>query len=85
MIEVFKTNVCKPQHAILLIARIQASFLHYQANFDLQDCDRILRVKCTSGVVQPALIINLLKESGFEAEVLRDEIPVSSQYAVQRF
>ena len=84
MIEVFKTNIRHSHHASMLIARIQRSFFHYQANFDLQDCDHVLRVKCISGSVQPALIIDLLKEAGFEGEVLPDEIPVSSHYAVHR-
>lgn len=78
MIEVFTTNVYNQHDAGILIERIQQSFRHYQANFDLQDGDCILRVKCTSGSIQPALIIALLKDSGFDARVLPDEIPFTA-------
>jgi hypothetical protein len=43
-------------------------------NFDLEDCDRILRVKNDHDSIDSIEIINLLKEFGFDAEVLRDEI-----------
>ncbi|HTN09283.1 hypothetical protein [Agriterribacter sp.] len=79
MIEVFKTNVYNRHDAGILIERIQQSFLHYQANFDLQDGDCILRVKCTSDLIQPALIIALLKDYGFDAEVLPDEVPFTAR------
>ncbi|HRO47650.1 hypothetical protein [Agriterribacter sp.] len=82
MIEVFKTNVHNRRDAHMLIEQIERSFSNYQANFDLQDCDRILRVKCTSGTIQAALIIDLLKAAGFDAGVLPDHIPVTGQHPV---
>ncbi len=80
MIEVFKTNVCNQYDAHMLIEQIERSFFNYQANFDLQDCDCILRVKSASGIIQAALIIDLLKGAGFDAEVLPDHIPVTRQH-----
>ena len=76
MIEVFKTNVRDRCDANMLIEQIQQSFFNYQANFDLDDCDRILRVKCISGTIQAALIIELLKDAGFDAAILPDNIPL---------
>jgi hypothetical protein len=73
MIEVFKTNVTNQDHANRLIDQIHNTYRDYKANFDLEDCDRILRVKCMTGSVQPSLLIGLLKDSGFRAEVLPDE------------
>jgi len=73
MIEVFKTNVNDPGQAAMLIERIHKTFHTYSANFDLQDCDRILRVKCSKGVVASSCLINLLNQLGFVAEVLPDE------------
>ena len=70
MIEVFKTNVCHPDHANMLIEQIHRTFMEYKANFDLEDCDRILRVKSATGQVQPSLLIGLLRDYGFQAEVL---------------
>jgi hypothetical protein len=77
MVEVFKTNVIDAGHASMLVEQIHQSFIDYKANFDLEDCDKILRVKSFSGSVQPFLLINLLKELGFDAEVLPDDFPLS--------
>lgn len=85
MIEVFKTNVHNRQDAGMLIEQIHRSFIHYQANFDLDDCDRILRVKCLSGVIQPASLIDFLKDRGFNAEVLPDEIPFAGNISSNVF
>jgi hypothetical protein len=72
MVEVFKTNVKERDHANMLIGRIHAVFMDYKANFDLDDCDNILRVKSTKGVVQSSCLVELLKHFGFYAEVLPD-------------
>ena len=74
MVEVFKTNVKDNDHAGMLIDQIHKNFVEYKANFDLEDCDRILRVRCTTGLVQSFLLINLLKDFGFIAEVLPDDV-----------
>jgi hypothetical protein len=76
MIEVFKTNVSDRPHAIRVIELIQRNFIGYKANFDLEDCDKILRVKSTVGPVQSSLLIDLLRAQGYAAEVLTDELPV---------
>lgn len=78
MVEVFKTNVHEHRHAHMLLERIHAAFAHYAANFDLEDCDRILRVKCATGHIPPQALIEILKDHGFEASVLPDEPPVAS-------
>jgi hypothetical protein len=72
MVEVFKTNVTDQDHANRLIDQIHYAYQEYKANFDLEDCDRILRVKCTTETIQPSLLIGLLMDSGFRAEVLPD-------------
>jgi hypothetical protein len=74
MIEVFKTNVEDSCHADLLIDRIHETFTNYKANFDLDDCDKILRVECKMSDVEPSFLINLLNEFGYDAEILQDEI-----------
>lgn len=73
MVEVFKTDVNNYQHAQMLIERIHEMFIQYKANFDLEDCDNILRVKCTAGEIQVSGLIRLLNDLGFHAEVLEDE------------
>ena len=78
MIEVFKTNVRNSHHANMLMEKIHSSFPSYTANFDLADCDNILRVKSTSEAVEPMLLIDLLRQHGFHAEVLPDEVLFST-------
>jgi hypothetical protein len=72
MIEVFKTNVVDPAHAKMLVDKIHHNFNYYKANFDLQDCDNILRIKSFTGHVQPTLLIHFLQEQGVDAEILPD-------------
>lgn len=72
MIEVFKTDVKDRAFASLLIEQIHKTYTGYTANFDLDDCDNILRVKSVSGNVQADPLILLLEEYGFKAEVLPD-------------
>lgn len=74
MVEVFKTNVEDPGLADLLISHIHQTFPDYQANFDLEDCDKILRVACSCGAVQPSFLIDILSDFGFQAEVLPDDL-----------
>lgn len=76
MIEVFKTNVNATKDADMLISHIHETFWAYEANFDLQDCDKILRVKCTMGSIQASGLIDLLHNFGFYAEVLPDVKPL---------
>lgn len=76
MVEVFKTNVEHHDHADMLIGQIHQVFTGYKANFDLEDCDRILRIKNADGLVHSSPVIELLRYYGFEAEVLPDEAPV---------
>jgi hypothetical protein len=77
MIEVFKTNVKDPAIARRLVSQIHRAFNGYKANFDLWDCDNILRVKCPDCAVDASRLIEFLKESGFEAQVLPDDGPSS--------
>ncbi|WP_431244154.1 hypothetical protein ACQ9BO_07195 [Flavobacterium sp. P21] len=45
IVEVFKTNVQKEADKNYVIAVIQTQFPDYKINFDLEDCDKILRVE----------------------------------------
>jgi len=75
MVEVFITDVKDQGKAQLLVQRIQAAFTGYEANFDLEDCDRVLRILSLTGYVETYRVIRLLKELGCHAEVLPDIIP----------
>lgn len=73
MVEVFKTDVTTNDEAKKLIDLIHFSFNHYQANFDLDDCDCILRIKCESEPIETNLILSIFNQYGFNAEVLMDD------------
>jgi hypothetical protein len=72
MVEVFRTDVNDSDQAVVLLDVIHKTFHDYRANFDLEDCDRILRVKCM-GSIDSYHIISLLKKCGCRAEVLPDD------------
>ena len=76
MIEVFKTNVKSRVHADKLVDRIHKEFVQYKANFDLDDCDCILRIASSNGLIEIQPIVELIREFGFYAEVLPDEQPM---------
>ena len=78
MVEVFKTNVSDAVSATMILSRIHRTYVLYEANFDLQDCDRILRVKSLVGEVQSRSLIRLLNGLGFRAEVLTDDLSIET-------
>lgn len=45
IVEIFKTNVQKESDRDYIIAVMQKQFPEYKINFDLEDCDKILRVE----------------------------------------
>ncbi|MBO9612909.1 MAG: hypothetical protein J7619_09455 [Dyadobacter sp.] len=72
MVEVFKTSVEKQSQARLLIDLICLAFTGYQASFDLEDCDKVLRVSCEGSEVCRTSIIGLLENFGYAAAILED-------------
>jgi hypothetical protein len=74
MVEVFKTNVNDSAQADMLINQIHKSFIDYKANFDLEDCDKILRIKSVNGLIHSVQVINFLLDFGVQAEILHDQV-----------
>lgn len=69
MIEIFKTNVreeCKND----LLKILSENFPHFTFNFDLEDCDKILRVK--GAVICTVAIAAFVREQDFICEVIND-------------
>jgi hypothetical protein len=67
-VEVFKTNVREAKRSRILITKLLEHFPASKVNFDLEDCDRILRVEGAG--ICPNRIIELLKLNGHYCEVL---------------
>lgn len=76
MVEVFKTNVTNTDQAVMVVDRIHRTLPGCVVNFDLEDCDKILRIVCDWPIDQ-SHIISLLNDIGFKAEVLPDDQPVN--------
>jgi len=68
MVEVFKTNVDEPDQSDRLIRQLYAHFPDCRINFDLEDCDKVLRVEGIE--VCPQTIISIMNKSGFQCLVL---------------
>jgi hypothetical protein len=68
MVEIFKTNVYDILHAEQIIALLNHHFPSFMINFDLQDCDKILRVKGDSIPVDD--IVTLVSANGFQCRLL---------------
>lgn len=68
MVEVFKTNVQKKTQSRLLLGALAAAFPSFKINFDLSDCDKVLRVEGDN--IQSTPIITLIRENGFSCEIL---------------
>jgi hypothetical protein len=69
MVEVFKTNVQEVDDANAIIQELLEHFPSAKINFDLEDCDKILRVEGSTIIDRP--IIDLLFIKGFRCEVLK--------------
>jgi len=80
MVEVFKTNVTNKVDAALIIAHIHLNHPFYNANFDLQDCDHILRVKSVKDRIRAASLIKLVNAFGYHAEVLTESEPLFENF-----
>ena len=68
MVEIFKTNVYDILHAEQIIKLLKHHFPAFMINFDLHDCDKVLRIKGDSIPVED--IVNLVSANGFHCSVL---------------
>jgi hypothetical protein len=68
MVEVFRTNVTRKRQAKVLLDILSKQFPLFHINFDLDDCDKILRVEGEN--ICPESITGLVTESGYECGIL---------------
>ena len=69
MVEIFKTDVRKRAKAKNILLILQKEFPHLKINFDLWDCDKILRVK--GKTISIERIISLVEEQKYSCELLQ--------------
>ena len=68
MVEVFKTNVQSIRKAKIIIQKLAEEFPAHKINFDLNDCDKILKVQGND--ISSEKITQLLISENFQCQVL---------------
>lgn len=68
MVEVFKTNVQEQHQAGELMVMLAQKFPLSKINFDLEDCDKILRVEAE--IIAQEEIMTLMRRNGYQCFVL---------------
>lgn len=68
MVEVFKTNVRSIREARRIVQKIAEEFPAHKINFDLSDCDKILRVQGSE--VMEREIIGIVTSLNHKCETL---------------
>lgn len=68
MVEIFSTNVCRASHAKEIVALLTDHFPGIKINFDLSDCDRVLKIAGRNFI--PEKIMSVVRQKGFECRPL---------------
>ena len=68
MVEVFKTNIQNGRQATAILKKLGRLFPKCRINFDLTDCDKILRVE--GKIASPEKVIEVVTTNGYQCEVL---------------
>ncbi|SHJ11532.1 hypothetical protein [Pseudozobellia thermophila] len=50
IVEIFKTNVGNQQLASKIVADLNQLYPEYRINFDLEDCDKVLRIESYNSI-----------------------------------
>jgi hypothetical protein len=69
-IEVFKTNVGNKRAAKVILEEIGMHQPEYKCNFDLEDCDKILRIENASGKVDATLVMEIVEGKNYSCAIL---------------
>ena len=72
MVEIFKTNVTNKKLAEKVLKILHATLPAYIFNFDLEDCDRILRAQSSGAAVESSRIIREVERLSIEIIALPD-------------
>lgn len=75
MVEVFRTNIQSKKEANFILGKLQTTFPLHEINFDLEDCDNILRMETKDHHIDVDPVITLITGHGYNIEVLPDVIP----------
>lgn len=70
MVKVYKTNVNEHSRAKLIMEAIRNTLPGSDPSFDLEDCDKVLRVESRNGNINENEIIGILKKYGYQIKSL---------------
>ena len=68
MVEVFKTDVVDTTESTSLTFVLSKEFVDYKINFDLSDCDRILRIESQN--INVDRVLSIVNGMGYQCQVL---------------
>ncbi|WP_229236208.1 hypothetical protein [Emticicia sp. TH156] len=68
MVEVFKTNIKERTQARAIFEILSKHFPYFKINFDLEDCDKILRIEGEG--ISNERIISLITTNGYYCQIL---------------
>ena len=72
VVQVFRTNVPDEKAAQPILFFLERYFSHCRINFDLEDCDRVLRIENRQQPIEEAMIQQLVARHGYHCEPLLD-------------
>lgn len=70
MVEIFKTNVVEQREADRLVEKLVHALPQARVNFDLWDCDKVLRIEHAH--IPVPLICELVNAEGYVCEEFRE-------------
>ncbi|SFC53836.1 hypothetical protein SAMN04487891_11333 [Flagellimonas taeanensis] len=86
MVEVFSTNIVSNINAEQVLDILQQHFPGLGINFDLEDCDNILRVQSKlDGEICIKSILRIVRDQGFKIELLPDVVNEEKNGMQKRF
>ena len=68
-VEIFKTNIECPLIALSTAEELTRLFPHYRVCFDLEDCDRIMKV-AANGTISSESILAFVRSKNYTIELL---------------
>ncbi|MDR3711225.1 MAG: hypothetical protein P4L51_00295 [Puia sp.] len=71
-VQVFRTDVPDQDAAADIVLVLKECYAHCSINFDMDDCDRILRIESPYESVEDIAVQSLLAGYGYHCEPLQD-------------
>lgn len=73
MVQIFKTNVDDQKLADRILKKLRSHIPIHHFNFDLDDCDRILRAENVNTSVEVTHIMKIVTDMHIEISVFEDD------------